>query len=105
MEVHLTPEQEARLSRMARHAGKPPEQLVTETILSLLDDDEGFRLAVQRGLAQADAGIFIEEEEMERAGFSPSPPNLQAFAPYRPCGWGRDTLRGTNSNQTQNGDS
>ena len=65
MELHLTPEQEAQISRIAQHAGKPPEQLVTEIVLGLLDEDDNFRVAVRLGLAQADAGNFIEEEEMD----------------------------------------
>ena len=65
MEVHLTPEQEARLSRIAQHAGKAPEQLATERVLSLLDDDDDFHVAVRLGLPQADAGDLIEEEEMD----------------------------------------
>jgi len=65
MELHLTPEQEARLEEIAQHAGKAPEQLITETVLSLLSDEESFRIAVREGLAQADAGNFIEEEEMD----------------------------------------
>lgn len=36
-----------------------------DTALHLLDSDRRFREAVQRGLDQADAGIFIEEEEMD----------------------------------------
>jgi predicted transcriptional regulator len=65
MELSLTPEQQERLSRLARHAGKEPEQFVTERALSLLEDDECFPLAVQQGLAEADAGNFIEEDEMD----------------------------------------
>jgi len=65
MELHLTPEQEAQLSRIAQHEGKPLEQLATERVLSLLQDDEDFLAAVRLGLAQADAGNFIEEEEMD----------------------------------------
>lgn len=45
MEVHFTPEQEAQLS--------------------LLQDDARFRAAVREGIAQADRGEFIEEEEMD----------------------------------------
>jgi predicted transcriptional regulator len=66
MELHLTPEQEKRLSRIAQHEGKALEELATERVLSLLDDEDGFRAAVREGLAQADAGEFIEEEEMDR---------------------------------------
>ncbi len=65
MELHLTPEQEAHLQQIAQHEGKNPEQLMIDTALHLLDSDRRFREAVQRGLDQADAGIFIEEEEMD----------------------------------------
>jgi predicted transcriptional regulator len=65
MELHLTPEQEARLAEIAHHQGKQLQQLATERVLSLLEDDDDFRVAVRLGLAQADAGNFIEEEEMD----------------------------------------
>lgn len=65
MELHLTAEQEAQLSRIARREGKEPEQLATEKVLALLQDDDSFRLTVRQGSAEADAGIFIEEEEMD----------------------------------------
>ncbi len=65
MELHLTSEQEAHLSRIARHEGKNPEQLVLDAALNLLEGDRRFREAVQRGLDQANAGNFIEEDEMD----------------------------------------
>ena len=65
MELHLTAEQEAQLSRIALHAGKPTEQLITEAALFLFDEQANFREAVQQGVAEANAGNFIEEEEME----------------------------------------
>jgi predicted transcriptional regulator len=65
MEIHLSPEQEAHLFQIAEHEGKKPEQLIVDAALSLLADDEDFRHAVREGLAQADAGNFIEEEEMD----------------------------------------
>lgn len=66
MEVHFTPEQEARLSQLASHIGKgDAEQLVKDWALSLLEQDKRFRAAVQEGIDQADQGEFIEEEEME----------------------------------------
>jgi predicted transcriptional regulator len=33
--------------------------------MRLLQEDAGFRAAVREGLAQADRGEFIEEEEMD----------------------------------------
>ena len=63
MEVHFTPEQEARLAQVARTAGSVAEELVKDAALKLLEDVQ-FRAAVQEGVAQADRGEFIEEEEM-----------------------------------------
>ena len=65
MEVHFTPEQEAQLVRMAGAAGTYPEALVKKATLRLLEDELRFRAAVQEGIAQADRGEFIEEEEMD----------------------------------------
>ncbi len=65
MEIHLTPEQEAHLQQLARHEGKTPEQLVFDATLHLYEEDRLFREGVQRGLDQANAGSFLEEEEMD----------------------------------------
>ena len=64
MEVHFTPEQEARLDRFARIFGTPAEELVKDAALRLLEEDAHFRTAVREGAAQADRGEFIEEDEM-----------------------------------------
>jgi predicted transcriptional regulator len=65
VEVHFTPEQEAQLSEIASHAGTDTERLVKGAALRLLKQDIRFRAAVREGMAQADRGEFIEEEEME----------------------------------------
>jgi predicted transcriptional regulator len=65
MEVHFTPEQEAQLARIAATAGTDPEMLVKHAALRLVESDARFRAAVQEGIAQADRGEFIEEEEMD----------------------------------------
>ena len=65
MEVHFTPEQEARLSELALQAGKAAEQLVKDAALRLVEEDARFRAAVRKGIEQADRGEFIEEEEMD----------------------------------------
>ncbi|HKN76819.1 MAG TPA: hypothetical protein VJW94_16710 [Candidatus Acidoferrum sp.] len=65
MEVHFTPEQEARLSKIATQEGVDPEKLVKEAALRLLEDDVHFRAGVRKGLEQADRGEFVEEEEMD----------------------------------------
>jgi predicted transcriptional regulator len=65
MEVHFTPEQEAQLAQIANNAGIDPERLVKDAVLRLLQEDARFRAAVREGIAQADRGEFIEEEEMD----------------------------------------
>jgi predicted transcriptional regulator len=64
MEVHFTPEQEAQLAQIATKAGTDAERLVKDATLRLLEQDASFRAAVREGIAQADRGEFIEEEEM-----------------------------------------
>ena len=65
MEVHFTPEQETQLSQIAIHAGTDAERLVKDAALRLLQEEARFRAAVRGGMAQADRGEFIEEEEMD----------------------------------------
>jgi predicted transcriptional regulator len=65
MEVHFTPEQETELSRIAQEAGTETEALVKDAALKLVEEDRRFRAAVREGIAQADRGEFIEEEEMD----------------------------------------
>ena len=65
MEVRFTPEEEARLAKVAGQAGVNPEELVKDAALRLLEDDARLRAGVRKGLAQADRGEFIEEEEMD----------------------------------------
>jgi predicted transcriptional regulator len=65
MEVHFTPEQEARLAQIATEEGTDAERLVKNAALRLLEEDARFRAAVREGVAQADRGEFVEEEEMD----------------------------------------
>ncbi|HLZ40783.1 MAG TPA: hypothetical protein VKQ11_07470 [Candidatus Sulfotelmatobacter sp.] len=65
MEVHFTPEQEARLAQLANTSGTDATSLVKDAALRLLEEDAHFRGAVREGLAQADQGRFIEESEMD----------------------------------------
>jgi len=65
MEVHFTSEQEARLAQIAANAGTDSEGLVKDAALRLLEEDARFRAAVREGIAQADRGEFIEEDEMD----------------------------------------
>jgi len=65
MEVHFTPEQEARLSQIANHNGTEPEELVKSAALRLVEEDAQFRAAVRRGIVQADRGELISHEDVK----------------------------------------
>jgi predicted transcriptional regulator len=65
MEVHLTPEQEAQLVQIATKEGTDPERLVKDVLVRYLDDEARFLAAVEKGIAAAERGELIEEEEMD----------------------------------------
>jgi predicted transcriptional regulator len=65
MDVRFTPEQEAQIAQLATQKGTDAERLVKDAVLRLLEEDARFRAAVREGIAQADRGEFIEEEEMD----------------------------------------
>lgn len=65
MEVPFTAEQEAQLAQMATKSGTDAPHLVKDAALRLLEEEARFRAAVREGIAQADRGEFIEEEEMD----------------------------------------
>ena len=65
MEVHFTPEQQAQLAQIATKAGTVPERLVTSVVTRYLDEEARFLAAVEKGIAAAERGEFIEEEEMD----------------------------------------
>ena len=62
MELRFTAAQEAQL---ATQVGTDAERLVKDAALRLLDEDVRFRKGVREGIAQADRGEVIEEEEMD----------------------------------------
>jgi len=65
MEVQLTPDQIERLEQIAVKAGTNPERLVKDVLVRYLDDEARFLAAVEKGIAAAERGEFIEEEEMD----------------------------------------
>jgi predicted transcriptional regulator len=65
MEVHFSPEQEARLAQIAVRAGTDAERVVTNVVARYLDEEARFLAAVEKGIAAAKRDEFIEEEEMD----------------------------------------
>ncbi len=64
MEVHFTPDKEARLQQVASQLGKDPEQVVEEAVDRLLAYEEGFLAAVEEGRASARRGDLLEHDEV-----------------------------------------
>jgi predicted transcriptional regulator len=65
VEVHLTPEQQARLAHIAEQAGTAPEGILTTLVTNYLDAESRFLAAVDKGMAAAERGEFLEEDEMD----------------------------------------
>jgi predicted transcriptional regulator len=64
MTIHLTAEQESRLSEIAAQAGRGVEDLAREAVDLFLAEDARFRTAVLQGVAEAERGEFLSSEEV-----------------------------------------
>jgi predicted transcriptional regulator len=64
MEVHFSPDVEMRLQQVASANGKDAEQLVTETVSRMLENQARFIAGVHKGIDQADGGEFVEHQEV-----------------------------------------
>jgi predicted transcriptional regulator len=64
MEVHLSPEFEAELKRIASERGCLVDQFVQEIVEAYLDHGRWFRAEVQKGLAQLDDGERVSHDEV-----------------------------------------
>jgi predicted transcriptional regulator len=64
MEVHLNPDMEAKLARLAAEQGRNTEALVQEAIARFVDYDEWFIREVEKGLASADRGELLTHEDV-----------------------------------------
>jgi predicted transcriptional regulator len=66
MEVRLKPDLEEKLSRLANERGRDRESLVVEAVERMVDYDAWFVQEVEKGLAAADRGEFLEHEEIRK---------------------------------------
>ena len=66
MEIQLAPDIQAKLARLAAERGTDAQTLVQEAIERLVDYDEWFLREVEKGLAAADRGEFIEHEDIKK---------------------------------------
>lgn len=64
MEVDFTPDLQAKLSRLAAEQGRDTKALVQEAVERFVSYDEWFVREVEKGLAAADRGEFVEHEKI-----------------------------------------
>lgn len=64
MEVHLNPDVQAKLSRIAAARGSDAEVLAREAIERFVDYDEWFIHEVEKGLVSADRDALLSHEEV-----------------------------------------
>lgn len=62
--MHLNPDMQAKLARLAAEQGRNTEALVQEAIARFVDYDEWFIREVEKGLASADRGEFLTHEDV-----------------------------------------
>ena len=63
MELHLSPDLEAKVSRIAEENGSPTDVYVRQLVESYLDHDAWFRRKVKRGMDQLDRGEYLSHEQ------------------------------------------
>ena len=66
MEVHFSPDVETRLQQVASANGKNAEQLVKQTVDRMLDRQSRFIADVERRVAQATRGEFVEHADVRK---------------------------------------
>jgi len=64
MEVHLNPDVQARLTRLAAERGSNAEKIAREAIERFVDYDEWFIREVEKGLAQIEHGETLSHAEV-----------------------------------------
>ncbi len=66
MEVHLSPDLQAKLAQLASQQGRDSEALVVEAVQRMVNYDEWFIREVEKGMAAADRGEFVDHDEVRK---------------------------------------
>ena len=64
MEVHFSPETEARLEQVANRTGKQPSEVVEEAVQRMLRYETNFQEAVEQGRRSIARGDLLEHDEV-----------------------------------------
>jgi predicted transcriptional regulator len=66
MEVHFTPELEAKLAQSAAQQGRNPDELVRQVMERYFDEESRFVDAVKRGEEALQSGEYLTHEQVGR---------------------------------------
>jgi predicted transcriptional regulator len=66
MEVRFDPALQEKLTRVASEQGRDSESLVVEAVERMLSHDEWFLREVEKGIAAADRGEFVDHEDIRK---------------------------------------
>lgn len=66
MEVHFTPELEAKLAQSAAEQGRDPDELVRQVMTRYFDEESRFVDAVRRGEEALERGEYLTHEQAGR---------------------------------------
>jgi predicted transcriptional regulator len=66
MEIPLSPELQAKVSRLAAQQGRASEALIVEAVERMVSYDEWFLREVDKGLAAADRGELVDHQDVRK---------------------------------------
>ena len=64
LEVNLSPDLQAKVTRLAAERGSDAQALVQEAVERFVDYDEWFLREVEKGLAASERGELVEHEDI-----------------------------------------
>ena len=64
MEVHFTPDVQARLAERAAKQGRAPDEVVQDVVARYFEEEDRFVEAVKRGEAALERGDFLTHEQV-----------------------------------------
>ncbi|MFZ0418748.1 MAG: hypothetical protein WAM04_11675 [Candidatus Sulfotelmatobacter sp.] len=66
MEIPLSPDLQAKVSRLAAQQGRASEALIVEAVERMVSYDEWFLREVDKGLAAADRGELVDHQDVRK---------------------------------------
>jgi predicted transcriptional regulator len=66
MEVHFSPDLQAKLAQLASQQGRDSEALVVEAVERMLNYDQWLMREVEKGISAADRGEFVDHADIKK---------------------------------------